>query len=83
MEITLSPASEKIIRRKLESGGFHSVDEVISAALDLLQQQEEDWAAKIEQGLAEARAGELMDLDEVNAYMAEQKAVWRATHRGK
>ena len=83
MEITLSPAAEKIIRRKLESGGFQSADDVISAALDLMEQQEGDWAAKIDQGLAEARAGQLLDIDEVQSEMTVQKAAWRAAQRSK
>jgi putative addiction module CopG family antidote len=79
MEITLSPASEKIVRHKLESGSFDSADDVILAALELLQNQEKDWAAKIEEGWKQAEAGQLQTPEQVNKNLAKRKAQWRAS----
>jgi putative addiction module CopG family antidote len=81
MEITLSPSAEKIIRQKMESGAFQSVDEVISAALDVLQQQEEDWAAKIEVGWKQAEAGQLITPGQLKKNLAARKAQWRASRK--
>jgi putative addiction module CopG family antidote len=78
MEVTLSADSEKIVREKIHSGNFHSPDDVIRAALALLQQQQEDWSAKIEEGWKQALAGQLISPEELQDSMARRKAAWRA-----
>lgn len=83
MEVTLSADSEKIVREKIHSGNFHSPDDVIRAALALLQQQQEDWSAKIEEGWKQARAGQLISPEELPDSMARRKAAWRAARSGE
>lgn len=78
MEVTLSADSEKIVREKIQSGNFQSPNDVIRAALTLLQQHQEDWSAKIEEGWAQARAGHFITPDQLEANMAKRKASWRA-----
>ena len=82
MNVTLTPASEKFVRRKVESSDFRSADEVVSEGLRLLQQQDEHWAAeaqaKIEEGWALARSGQLHSPEAVRENLARRKAAWKA-----
>jgi len=63
MNVTLTPALEEFVRRKVESGDFRSPDEVVFEGLRLLQQQDEQWnaeaRAKIDEGWNQTKAGQL------------------------
>jgi Arc/MetJ-type ribon-helix-helix transcriptional regulator len=83
MEITLSPASEKIVRSKLESGVFVSATDVINAALNLLNEQEKDWSDKIEEGWAQSREGKFVSPEQLSANLIAMKANRRANQEGK
>jgi len=48
MKISLSPDVERLITEKVNSGRYHSADEVVREGLDLLQQQE----SKVQQSAA-------------------------------
>ncbi len=68
MNITLRPEQEALIKSKLQSGQYQSVDDVIQAALDLLDEQDkayEQWVietrAKVEEGIASLERGEGID----------------------
>lgn len=68
MKITLKPDQEALIHSKLQSGKYQSVDDVIQAALDLLDEQDkayEDWIietrAKVDEGIASLEQGEGID----------------------
>lgn len=87
MKIELRPEDEQLIQKRLQSGAFHSVDEVIHDALSS-QDAEEDWlqenksfiAAKISRGLAQLDRGESTPGDEARARMQRRKADWAVEH---
>lgn len=67
MNMTLAPDLAQLVNQKLASGFYHSADEVIREALQLLQEQDEDLAGRwdelrreIDAGLAQLRNGEGM-----------------------
>jgi antitoxin ParD1/3/4 len=84
MNVTLTPTLEKFVRGKVESGDFRSAEEVISEALRLLQQQEEQWAAnvktQIDEGWTQAKSGQLRSPETVRENLAARKAAWKAEH---
>ena len=68
MNITLKPEQEALIHAKVQSGQYQTVDDVIQAALDLLDEQDkadEQWLietrAKVEEGIASLERGEGID----------------------
>ncbi len=68
MNITLKPEQEALIHAKLQSGQYQTVDDVIQAALDLLDEQDkayEEWVietrAKVDEGIASLERGEGID----------------------
>jgi len=68
MNITLKPDQEAFIRAKLQSGQYQTVDDVIQAALELLDEQDkadEQWVietrAKVDEGIASLERGEGID----------------------
>jgi Arc/MetJ-type ribon-helix-helix transcriptional regulator len=83
MDITLSADSEKIVRHKLDSGMFSSPTDVVNAALSLLQQQERDWADKIEEGWNQALAGRFVPAEKLHSNLAARKAHWRTARKQK
>ena len=72
MTILLNPNHEQFILSKIKSGRYANVDEVIAAALQLLEEQEqqyvfwlEDTRKKVEVGLDEIERGEVLDTEMV------------------
>ncbi len=68
MNITLKPEQEALIHAKLQSGQYQTVDDVIQAALNLLDEQYkayEEWVietrAKVAEGIASLERGEGID----------------------
>ena len=68
MNITLKPEQEALIHAKVQSGQYQTVDDVIQAALDLLDEQDkayEEWVietrAKVDEGIASLERGEGID----------------------
>ncbi len=68
MNITLKPEQEALIHAKVQSGQYQTVDDVIQAALDLLEEQDkadEQWVietrAKVDEGIASLERGEGID----------------------
>jgi antitoxin ParD1/3/4 len=68
MNITLKPEQEALIHAKLQSGQYQTIDDVIQAALNLLDEQDkadEQWVIetrrKVEEGIASLERGEGID----------------------
>lgn len=86
MKITLKPEQEALIHAKLQSGQYQTVDDVIQAALDLLDEQDkayEEWVIetriKVDEGITSLERGEGIDGETfVNQLMAELKQVKEA-----
>ena len=63
MSISLAPELEDLIHKKVESGRYDSVSDVVSKALRLLEEQEQLRAVRLEEIKHEIALG-LKDLDE-------------------
>jgi antitoxin ParD1/3/4 len=81
MNVTLTPALEEFVRGKVESGDFRSAEEVVWEGLRLLRQQDEGWTAsaktKIDEGWAQAKAGQLRSAEAVRQNLATRKDEWK------
>ena len=73
MDIDLTPEHVELVAKMVSSGRYASMEEVISTALHLLD-DEERWikyvTEKIDRGLAQAEAGQVTSLEEVQARIA-------------
>lgn len=71
MNISLDPTHEQFVISKIESGKYANADEVIAAALQLLEQQEQyilwlnDTRQKVAVGLEEIERGDVLDTEVV------------------
>jgi antitoxin ParD1/3/4 len=88
MKIELRPELEAMIRQNVERGPYKSADEFVAEAVSLLHEQEtwlaeqgSEIRAKIEEGFAAARRGELIDAVGVRSQLEEKKRVWLADKR--
>jgi Arc/MetJ-type ribon-helix-helix transcriptional regulator len=81
MAVTLDPATEQRIQRKIEQGHFRDSAEVIARALDLLDSQE-DWFTqnrdalneRIEESRAQIRRGESYTPQQARQILAQRRA---------
>ena len=72
MQVNLPPDLETLVKKRLSSGGYESVEDVFRRALEA-QDAEESWTdeerhaltAHIERGFLQAERGELIDGDQV------------------
>jgi hypothetical protein len=86
IEIT-RPEIEELIRQRLHSGAFDSVEDVLFDALEV-QKERETWLrenkhtidAKIERGLAQLEFGEGVPGEQVRARVEADRAAWLADH---
>lgn len=85
MNVSLTPELEKYIEAKIATGRYSSASEVVREALRLLEVQDEErelalreFQAKLDRGIAEADAGDLVDGEEVFARLREKSRLWRA-----
>ncbi|MFY9844891.1 MAG: hypothetical protein WA718_21575 [Terriglobales bacterium] len=77
------PEIEALIRQRLHSGAFESVEDVLFDALEI-QREREAWLrenkdainAKIERGLAQLERGEGIPGDELRKRLAADKTAW-------
>jgi antitoxin ParD1/3/4 len=77
------PEIEALIRERLHSGAFESVEDVLFDALEIqsereawLQENKEAINAKIDRGLAQFDRGEGIPGDELRTRLAADKAAW-------
>ena len=85
MTIQLKPEIEQLIQQNLATGAYASIEEFVERAVLLLHQDEldlfarrEEISAKIEEGWAAAKRGELMSEAEVMVELEKRKQAWRA-----
>lgn len=83
MNISLNLEQEKIIQEKIKTGKYENVEEVISQALQLLEERDrqyEKWVEetrkKVAVGIAQLARGEGLDGEEVfNELLAEVEEI--------
>jgi antitoxin ParD1/3/4 len=83
------PEIEALIRQRLHSGAFESVEDVLFAALEM-QSEREAWLlenkeainAKIDRGLAQLDRGEGIAGDQLRPRLATDKAAWLGDRSG-
>lgn len=67
MNLSLTPCQEKLIRQKVESGDYSSPDEVIDAALRLLEMRDKKMTSlreDVQAGLDQLERGEYVEYTE-------------------
>ena len=90
MQLKISPDLEQLIKRRLSSGGYASVEDVLRRALEA-QDAEESWSdderralsAHIEEGYLQAERGELIDGARAGREIQSMKDGWRREHPSK
>jgi Arc/MetJ-type ribon-helix-helix transcriptional regulator len=88
MQLDLPQDLETLINKRLSSGGFATVEDVLRRALEA-QEAEESWtdgerhalSAHIEQGYLQAERGELIDGVQARREIQELKDNWRLSKR--
>ena len=87
MKINVPPDLEELINKRLSSGAYSNVEDVLRRALHV-QDAQECWtdeerrvfAAQIESGYQQALRGELRDGEQVRHELQARKANWLREH---
>lgn len=88
MNIRLKPELERLVEEDVQRGPYRTADEFVERAVVLLHEQE-SWlaehsaqvGARISEGYAAAKRGELIDSEEARRLMDEKKRAWLADKR--
>ena len=88
MQLNVPPDLETLINKRLSSGGYTCVQDVLRRALEA-QEAEESWtdeerralSAHIEEGYLQAQRGELIDGAQARREIQAMKDNWRASKR--
>jgi len=88
MQLSVPPDLETLINKRLSSGGYESVEDVLRRALEA-QDAEESWtdeerralSAHIEEGYQQAERGELIDGAQARSDIQAMKDDWRSSRR--
>jgi len=88
MQLNVPPDLETLINKRLSSGGYTSIEDVLRRALEA-QDAEEGWteeerralAAHIETGYLQAEQGELVDGAQARREIQAMKDDWRSSKR--
>ena len=88
MAISITPEDKKLIQKRMKTGSFKSVQEVIHDAL-AAQDSEAEWLienkvtinGKIARGIAQLDRGEGVSGDVAHARLQHRKANWQAGHK--
>ena len=86
MDIRLSPELAAVVEQDVAAGRFASAEEYVAVAVALLHEREQGWNgetleefnAKLEESIAQAERGELLDEAEVRRRMNAMKTEWLA-----
>ena len=85
MTIELTPEVEALIQKRLASGVFENIGDVIYRALESqdaeaawLELHKKEVSDKIDRAIAQAGRGECMTPEQSRAWMEKEKAAWRA-----
>jgi len=89
MDLYVPPDLEKLIEKRLSSGGYTSVEDVLRRALEA-QDAEESWtdeerralSAHIEEGYLQAERGEVIDGLQARREIQSMKDSWRNERSG-
>ena len=90
MRLNVPPDLETLIKKRLSSGGYTSIEEVLRRALEA-QDAEESWtdeerralSAHIEEGYLQAERGELIDGAQARREIQAMKETRRERHTSK
>ncbi len=90
MQFNLPPDLEKLVKRRLSSGGYASVEDVFRRALEA-QDPQESWTdeerraltAHIEEGFLQAERGELVDGAQARRELQGMKDNWHQERASK
>jgi antitoxin ParD1/3/4 len=88
MQLNVPPDLETLINKRLSSGGYESVEDVLRRALEA-QDAEESWteeerqalSAHIEEGYQQAERGDLIDGEQARREIEAMKDDWRLSKR--
>jgi Arc/MetJ-type ribon-helix-helix transcriptional regulator len=88
MQLNVPPDLETLINKRLSSGGYESVEDVLRRALEA-QDAQESWtdeerralSAHIEEGHRQAERGELIDGAQARREIQSMKEHWRLSRR--
>jgi len=82
MNINLTPEQEKIVKEKLKSGHFGSVEEVIGEALQVLREKEQSSTAGTPNGAQREAVREMLAFVEKNRVRLEGVSIKELIHTG-
>ena len=90
MQINLPPDLETLVKKRLSSGGYDSVEEVFRRALEA-QDAEESWtdeerrvlSSHIDEGFLQAERGKLIDGAQARREIQGMKDNWREKRASK
>ncbi len=88
MQLNLPPDLEKLIHKRLSTGGYQDAEDVLRRALET-QDALESWSdeevralsARIDEGYRQAERGELIDGAQARREIQAMKDDWRSTKR--
>jgi putative addiction module CopG family antidote len=83
MNINLTPEQEKIIKEKLKSGNFCSVEEVIGEALQVLREKELASASNAHNGSQRDAVKQMLEFVEKNHVRLEGTSVKQLIREGR
>jgi antitoxin ParD1/3/4 len=82
MDVSINEQNQEHIRRKVKTGIYQSTDEVIARALELLDEHDSDLEqelaeirARVQRGIEQADAGQLIPAGEVFEELRRRNAV--------
>jgi Arc/MetJ-type ribon-helix-helix transcriptional regulator len=88
MQLNVPPDLEELINRRLSSGGYADIEDVLRRALEA-QDAEESWtdeerralSVHVEEGYLQAERGELIDSEHARREIHAMKETWRGEPR--